>query len=62
MDIILDWENSNSIERDLENVINRPMGISTLRPVQENSSQENEIRNFEAGNEALRQDRLSEFI
>ena len=48
--------NSNSIERELGNVLNRLLGhsnIEALPHLRENSTQENESRDIEAGDEAL---------
>ena len=52
MHIVLGEGNANSIERDLDNVINGPerhQDFNTL-PIRRRSSQENEIRNLDKRN------------
>ena len=64
MDVMLGDGNSNSIERDLDALINVPDGRRDYRsfPNRENSSQENEIRNIDSRNEPVRESRLIESI
>ena len=60
MDVMLGDGNSNSIERDLDSLINVPDGRRDYRsfPNRENSSQENEIRDINNQNEPVREERL----
>ena len=64
MDVMLGDGNSNSIERDLDTLINVPDGRRDYRsfPNRENSSQENEIRDIDSRNEPVRESRLLESI
>ena len=64
MDVMLGDGNSNSIERDLDALINVPDGRRDYRsfPNRENSSQENEIRDIDSRNEPVRESRLIESI
>ena len=64
MDVMLGEENSNSIERELDSLINAPEGQQDFQsfPNRENSSQENEIRNIDSRNELVRESRLMESI
>ena len=64
MDVMLGDGNSNSIERDLDSLINAPDGRRDYRsfPNRENSSQENEIRDIDSRNEPVRESRLIESI
>ena len=64
MDIMLGDGNSNSIERELDSLINvpdRPQDFQSF-PNRENSSQENEIRDIDNRNEPVREGRLIESI
>ena len=56
--------NTNSIENELDSIINRPEGQQELQslPNREHSSQENETRNIENRNGSIRQEGLSESI
>ena len=60
MDVMLGDGNSNSIERELDSLINVPDGRRDYRsfPNRENSSQENEIRDINNQNEPVREERL----
>ena len=67
MDIMLGGGNSNSIERELDNLINIPDRQQDFQdfqsfPNRENSSQENEIRNIDSRNEPVKESRLIESI
>ena len=64
MDVMLGDGNSNSIERELDSLINVPDGRRDYRsfPNRENSSQENEIRDINNQNEPVREERLIESI
>ena len=64
MDIMLGDGNSNSIERELDSLINVPDRQQYLHsfPNRENSSQENEIRNIDNRNEPIGEGRLMESI
>ena len=64
MDVMLSEGNSNSIERELDSLINVPEGPQDFRsfPNRENSSQENEIRDIDNRNEPVRERRLIESI
>ena len=64
MDVMLGDGNSNSIERELDSLINVPDGRRDYGPFpnRENSSQENEIRNINNQNEPVREERLVESI
>ena len=64
MDIMLGDGNSNSIERELDSLINVPDRQQNFQsfPNRENSSQENEIRDIDNRNEPVREDRLIETI
>ena len=64
MDVMLGDGNSNSIERELDSLINVPDGQRDYRsfPNRENSSQENEIRDISNRNETVREERLIESI
>ena len=64
MDIMLGGGNSNSIERELDNLINVPDRQQDFQsfPNKENSSQEIEIRNIDSRNEPVRESRLMESI
>ena len=64
MDVMLGDGNSNSIERDLDALINVPDGRRDYRSFsnRENSSQENEIRDIDSRNEPVRESRLIESI
>ena len=64
MDVMLGEGNSNSIERELDSLINAPEGPQDFRsfPNRENSSQENEIRDIDSRNEPVRESRLLESI
>ena len=64
MDIMLGDGNSNSIERELDSLINvpdRPQDFQSF-PKRDNSSQENEIRDIDIRNEPDREGRLIESI
>ena len=64
MDIMLGDGNSNSIERELDSLINvfdRPQDFQSF-PNREKSSQENEIRDIDNRNEPVREGRLIESI
>ena len=63
-DVMLGERNSNSIERELDSLINAPEGQQDFQsfPNRENSSQENEIRNIDSRNEPVRERRLMESI
>ena len=60
MDVMLGDGNSNSIERDLDSLINVPERrlIFQSFPNRENSSQENEIRDISTRNQPVREERL----
>ena len=62
MDIMLGGGNSNSIERELNSLINAPEGRQDLQtfPNRETSSQEIEIRDISNRNEPVREGRLIE--
>ena len=64
MDVMLGERNSNSIERELDSLINVPEGQQDFQsfPNRENSSQENEIRDIDSRNEPVRESRLVESI
>ena len=64
MDVMLGDGNSNSIERELDSLINVPDGRRDYGPFpnRENSSQENEIRDINNQNEPVREERLVESI
>ena len=64
MDVMLGERNSNSIERELDSLINVPEGQRDFQsfPNRENSSQENEIRDIDSRNEPVRESRLIESI
>ena len=64
MDVMLGGRNSNSIERELDSLINVPEGQRDFQsfPNRENSSQENEIRDIDSRNEPVRESRLIESI
>ena len=64
MDVMLGEGNSNSIERELDSLINAPEGPQDFRsfPNRENSSQENEIRDIDSRNEPVEESRLLESI
>ena len=64
MDVMLKERNSNSLERELDNVLNRREGHqdSASVPNREGSFQENEIRNRYNGNDTTFRDRLTESI
>ena len=64
LDVMLGERNSNSIERELDSLINAPEGQQDFQsfPNRENSSQENEIRNIDSRNEPVRESRLMESI
>ena len=64
MDVMLGEGNSNSIERELDSLINVPEGRQDFQsfPNRENSSQENEIRNIDSRNKPVRESRLMESI
>ena len=64
MDVMLGERNSNSLERELDSLINAPEGQQDFQsfPNRENSSQENEIRNIDSKNESVRESRLMESI
>ena len=64
MDVMLGGRSSNSIERELDSLINVPEGQRDFQsfPNRENSSQENEIRDIDSGNEPVRESRLIESI
>ena len=62
MDVVLGGDNSNSIERELDSIINVPEGHQDPQslPNRESSFQENEIRDIENRNGSVRQEGLSE--
>ena len=62
MEVMLGEGNSNSIERELDSLINVPEGPQDFHsfPNRENSSQENEIRDIDSRNEHVRESRLTE--
>ena len=64
MDVMLGGRSSNSIERELDSLINVPEGQRDFQsfPNRENSSQENEIRDIDSRNEPVRESRLIESI
>ena len=64
MGVMLGEGNSNSIERELDSLINVPEGQHDFQsfPNRENSSQENEIRDIDSRNEPVREIRLMESI
>ena len=64
MDVMLGDGNSNSIERELDNVMNRPGRLQNFfsLPNKGSSSQENEIRNIEIINGPIRQNEIAESI
>ena len=64
MDVMLGEGNSNSIEKELESLINVPERQQDFQsfPSRENSSQENEIRDIDRRNELVRESRLIESI
>ena len=64
MDVMLGEGNSNSIERELDSLINVPGRQQDFQsfPNRENSSQENEIRDIDSRNEPVRESRLVESI
>ena len=64
MDVMLGDGNSNSIERELDSLINAPERQQDVQsfPNRENSSQENEIRDISIRNELVREERLIESI
>ena len=64
MDVMLGEGKSNSIERDLDSLINVPERQQDFQsfPNRENSSQENEIRDIDSRNEPVRESRLVESI
>ena len=64
MDVMLCGSSSNSIERELDSLIDVPEGQRDFQsfPNRENSSQENEIRNIDSRNEPVRESRLIESI
>ena len=64
MDVMLGEGNSNSIERELDSLINVPERQRDFQsfPNRENSSQENEIRDIDSRNEPVRESRLVESI
>ena len=64
MDVMLGEGNSNSIERELDSLINVPERQQDFQsfPNRENSSQENEIRDIDSRNEPVRESRLVESI
>ena len=64
MDVMLGEGKSNSIERELDSLINVPERQQDLQsfPNRENSSQEKEIRDIDSRNELVRESRLVESI
>ena len=64
MDVMLGEGNSNSIERELDSLINVPERQQDFQsfPNRETSSQENEIRDIDSRNEPVRESRLVESI
>ena len=64
MDIMLGDGNSNSIERELDSLINAPDRQQDFQsfPNRENSSQEREIRDIDNRNEPIGENRLKESI
>ena len=64
LDVMLGKRNSNSIERELDSLINVPERQQDFRsfPKREKSSLENEIRTIDSGNEPVRESRLKESI
>ena len=64
MGVMLDEGNSNSIERELDSLINVPEGQHDFQsfPNRENSSQEYEIRDIDSENVPVRESRLMESI
>ena len=64
MDVLLGEGNSNSIERELDSLINVPERQQDFQsfPNRENLSQENEIRDIDSRNEPARESRLVESI
>ena len=64
MDVMLGEGNSNSIERELDSLINVPEGPQDFQsfPNRDSSSQENEIRDIDSRNEPVKESRLIESI
>ena len=64
MDVMLGEGGSNSMERELDSLINAPERQQDFQsfPNRENSSQENEIRDIDSRNEPVRESRLVESI
>ena len=64
MDVMLGEGNSNSIERELDSLINVPERQQDFQsfPNRENSSQEDEIRDIDSRNVPVRESRLVESI
>ena len=64
MGVMLGEGISNSIERELDSLINVPEGQHDFQsfPNRENSSQENEFRDIDIRNEPVRESRLMESI
>ena len=64
MDAMLGEGNYNSLERELDSLINVPERQQYFQslPNRENSSQENEIRDIDSRNEPVRESRLIESI
>ena len=64
MDVMLGEGNSNSIERELDSLINVPEGPQEFQsfPNRGNSSQENEIRDIDSRIEPVRESRLIESV
>ena len=62
MDVMLRDGNSNSIERELDSLINVPEGQRDFQSFQnrENSPQDNEIRDIDKRNEPVREETLIE--
>ena len=62
MDVMLGDGNSNSIEREMDSLINVPRDVFQSFPKRENSSLENEIRDIDSRNEPVRESRLIKSI
>ena len=64
LNVMLREGDTNSVEREMDSIINGPEGQQDLQslPNSENSSQENGIRDIENRNGSIRQEGLSESI
>ena len=62
VDVMLGEGNTNSIERELDSIINSPEGQQDLQslPNRKNSSQENDVKDIENRNGSIRQEGISE--